>query len=221
MVDGITGISSNPTAAEYMKQTTGLSKDDFMKLFVTQLQYQDPLSPQDSSAFMQQMAQLTQVEQAYNANRNLTSLLEVASGTAGVSSVSFIGKEVTAAADQFHHQAGSSTPLGFSLERPAKELRVDIFDASGRLVKTLTQGTTAAGDGRITWDGTSSSHALLPTGAYRYAVTGVDASGTAFPAGTLVSGTVDGIRFDAGAPVVLVGGVEIPFSQVKSVTAVP
>jgi flagellar basal-body rod modification protein FlgD len=40
-----------------------LDKDAFLKLLVTQLQHQDPTSPQDSAQFMAQMAQFSTVEQ--------------------------------------------------------------------------------------------------------------------------------------------------------------
>jgi flagellar basal-body rod modification protein FlgD len=43
-------------------QTNTLGKDDFMKLLVAQLKYQDPSSPADPSAFMAQTAQFTMVE---------------------------------------------------------------------------------------------------------------------------------------------------------------
>lgn len=62
MVNGIT--TDTTAAAAAMKKSTGMNKDDFLKLFVTQLQHQDPLNPADSSEFIGQLAQLTQVEQA-------------------------------------------------------------------------------------------------------------------------------------------------------------
>ena len=38
---------------------TGLTKDDFLKLMVTQLQYQDPMQPADTSQYLGQLAQFT------------------------------------------------------------------------------------------------------------------------------------------------------------------
>ena len=51
-----TAKSSGPT----------LGKDDFLKLLVSQMQYQDPLQPSDSQQWMGQMAQFTEVEQVTN-----------------------------------------------------------------------------------------------------------------------------------------------------------
>lgn len=45
---------------------TGLTKDDFLKLMVTQLQYQDPMQPADTSQYLGQLAQFTTLEQTVN-----------------------------------------------------------------------------------------------------------------------------------------------------------
>lgn len=43
-----------------------LDKNAFLQLMVTQMQYQDPLQPQDSSQFLSQLAQFTALEQMTN-----------------------------------------------------------------------------------------------------------------------------------------------------------
>jgi len=63
--------STTSTAAAQMKEKLGMNKDDFLKLFITQLQNQDPLAPQDPTEMLGQLAQLTQVEQAYNSTAAL------------------------------------------------------------------------------------------------------------------------------------------------------
>ncbi|GAA3871623.1 hypothetical protein GCM10022243_41110 [Saccharothrix violaceirubra] len=42
--------------------TTGLKSDDFLKLLIAQIKFQDPTSPTDPAQFMSQTAQLTQVD---------------------------------------------------------------------------------------------------------------------------------------------------------------
>ncbi|HEY7074445.1 MAG TPA: flagellar hook capping FlgD N-terminal domain-containing protein [Solirubrobacteraceae bacterium] len=62
-----------------------LGKDDFLKLFVAQLQNQDPTSSQDPSQSMQQMAQFSEIEQ-------ITNLVSQQNET---SAVGLLGKTVT------------------------------------------------------------------------------------------------------------------------------
>ncbi|MEA2458969.1 MAG: flagellar basal-body rod modification protein FlgD [Thermoleophilaceae bacterium] len=62
-VSGTTGTTG--TQAPATSKTT-LGKDDFLKLLVGQLQHQDPMQPSDSSEWIGQMAQFSQLEQVSN-----------------------------------------------------------------------------------------------------------------------------------------------------------
>src|SRR4051794_33199835 len=72
--------------------TSILGKDDFLKLLVTQLKYQDPLKPTDQSQFMSQMAQFSTVEGINNLQSTLESMSQ---GNAVSQAVGLIGKQVT------------------------------------------------------------------------------------------------------------------------------
>ena len=87
--------STTASAATSMKQDIGFNANDFMQLLVTQLKNQDPLNPQDSSQFVSQLAQLSQVEQTYNINTNLQNLLSSQNNITSLSAMSLIGKNVT------------------------------------------------------------------------------------------------------------------------------
>ncbi len=215
----INAVSTNTTAAAAaaMKKATGLNKDDFLQLLVTQLKNQDPLSPQDSSAFVAQLAQLSQVEQTYNINTNLQNLLSSMNNGTTLSSVSFIGKNVTALGNQVALTSGTPTNLGFYLPSAASEMIVKIQDASGSTVRTLTQGATAAGSGSIAWDGKTDSGQTLPSGTYSFAVTGVDASGQTFTGTSMVQGTVTGMDLSGTSPLLIVNGMGVPLSYIVSV----
>jgi flagellar basal-body rod modification protein FlgD len=78
-----------------------LDKDDFLKLFVTQLQHQDPMSPMDNDQMVAQMSQLSTVEQLTNmASANAV----MAQTQARSSAVALIGRTVTwTAPDKTEH----------------------------------------------------------------------------------------------------------------------
>lgn len=68
------------TAEDYAKQQAAsstavaggsLGKDAFLQLLVTQMQYQDPLDPQDNSEYLAQLAQFSALEQMTNVSEAL------------------------------------------------------------------------------------------------------------------------------------------------------
>jgi flagellar basal-body rod modification protein FlgD len=64
-----------------------LGKDAFLQLLVTQLQHQDPLQPQDNSAFLAQLAQFTSVESLEQIKTDMSALRSlVETGSSAVAS---------------------------------------------------------------------------------------------------------------------------------------
>ena len=62
-VSGTSGTSSTPPGSSSATKGKDLGdKDTFLKLLVAQLKYQDPSNPADSTQFLAQTAQFTQVE---------------------------------------------------------------------------------------------------------------------------------------------------------------
>lgn len=66
--DGNLLIGESSTQTEKKKGTSELGKEDFLLLLVTQMQYQDPLNPQDDTDFVAQLAQFSSLEQMQNLN---------------------------------------------------------------------------------------------------------------------------------------------------------
>jgi flagellar basal-body rod modification protein FlgD len=91
----ISAITNSTASTTATSSTNTLDKDAFLKLFTTQLKYQDPLNPMDSTAFLTQMAQFTSLEQLYNVNTNLTNLVSSQNTLLQGMSVNLIGKTVT------------------------------------------------------------------------------------------------------------------------------
>lgn len=83
------GAIGAPAAAS--PQASSLGLQDFMKILLTQLTYQDPLKPMDNQEFMAQMAQFTALEQSQRLNDRVQQLID---NQAALQSVSLIGRTV-------------------------------------------------------------------------------------------------------------------------------
>jgi flagellar basal-body rod modification protein FlgD len=86
--------SAGATKSEPLPENPGgvLGKNDFLKLMVAQLQSQDPLQPTESSAYVGQLAQFTELEQV----TNLAKTSETSAGAQQqAQAVALIGHEVS------------------------------------------------------------------------------------------------------------------------------
>lgn len=88
---GSTNDTSGSSAKENEVSNDSLGKDAFLQLLVTELRYQDPLSPMDNKEFIAQMAQFSSLEQMQNMNNNMENFLRIESLSQGAA---LIGKEV-------------------------------------------------------------------------------------------------------------------------------
>ena len=70
---------------------SGIGLQDFLKILLTQLTYQDPLKPMDNQQFMAQIAQFTTLEQTQQLNSKADAML---STQASLQSVGLIGRTV-------------------------------------------------------------------------------------------------------------------------------
>lgn len=86
------GTAASPAPRAVPQKTVG--KDEFLRLFVTQLKYQDPLSPMDSAGFTTQLAQFSSLEQLTNLNDGMKSLLLSQNSLQNSLSADLIGKQV-------------------------------------------------------------------------------------------------------------------------------
>ena len=71
--------------------TQNLGKDDFLKILITQLSYQDPMSPMEDKEFIAQMAQFSTLEQMTSMAKDFAKLTAIINSTEAASA---LGKNV-------------------------------------------------------------------------------------------------------------------------------
>lgn len=77
-------------------QANGIGMQDFLKILLTQLTYQDPLKPMDNQEFLAQMAQFTALGQSQQLNTKIDQLL---STQAAVQSLGLLGRTIDVSTD--------------------------------------------------------------------------------------------------------------------------
>lgn len=102
----------------------GLQQEDFLKVLLTQLSYQDPLKPLDNQEYIAQLAQFSGLEQTRQVNDRMASLLSLQSVD---QALSLLGKQVEVTTDT-GSVVGQVTTAGFDAGIPA--LTVQTTDGS-------------------------------------------------------------------------------------------
>lgn len=193
--------------------------DMFLTLLTTQMKNQDPTSPMDSSQFMQQLVQMTGVEQQLAGN-DLLKQLVANTGTDLGSVVNLIGKEVRATTADATLVSGRAK-WGYSLNANADDVKIEVLDSKGIPVRTLAAGPadSKAGEHSFTWDGKDDGGAKLADGGvYTLRITAKDTAGQTLPSTTFVQGVVTGIEQQDGKGVISLNGGKVAISSITSVS---
>jgi flagellar basal-body rod modification protein FlgD len=119
-----------PVSATPNLQASGIGMQDFLKILLTQLTFQDPLKPMDNQAFMAQMAQFTTLEQTQQLNNKTDALLSTQSA---LQSVGLIGRTVDISSDS-GALTGAVTTLSLAGNSPQLTLRL----SSGAILSNIS-----------------------------------------------------------------------------------
>ena len=98
-------LNAGPATATKATGTSGVNQNDFMKLLVAQMRYQNPLEPQSGADFTAQLAQFSSLDGINKLNQNISDMLLLQGLGQGTS---LIGKSVSYAKDA----TGTTTAKG-------------------------------------------------------------------------------------------------------------
>ncbi|KPA91028.1 MULTISPECIES: flagellar hook assembly protein FlgD [Pseudomonas] len=149
-----------------------LGKDAFLKLLVTQLKNQNPLDPQDNSAFVAQLAQFSSLEGITTLNSSVNNIASAFQSSQALQASSLVGRSVIvptgkAVVDTSKSFTGTAVVTGATDKTTLK-----ISDSTGKVVRTIDLGAqTAAGNVPFVWDGKDDSGTLLSSGTYSFSAT--------------------------------------------------
>lgn len=215
-ISGVTNYVSSADATTSSAYSS-LDMDSFLTLFLAQLQNQDPLNPMDATDLSSQLAQYSNVEQLYNVNDNLETLIDSQDSSNTYQVLDMIGKEVEADGDSIYLGSSGTASGGFTIESDADCAAV-IYDESGNVVKTIDLGGIEAGNHTFEWDGTAQDGDEMSAGTYTFEVVAEDAAGSTVTAETKIQGIIDKISMDGDEPVLYIGDLALSLSYITEIT---
>ncbi len=159
--------ATDQSVSSALGSSQSLSQSDFLQLLVTQVKNQDPTKPMDSTQFVSQMAQFSSLSGITSLNTTMTGVAQSMQSSQLLQGALLVGQQVLAPGSSA--ELSSTTPLMGAVTLPASAsgVTVQIADASGNSVQTISLGTQNAGQIPFSWDGTQANGKQAPSGTYQ------------------------------------------------------
>lgn len=206
----IQSLQKGAESTDKKKNKGEIGKNEFLNMLVEQLKNQDPLNPMNGDEFAVNLAQFSQVEQLIGINEKLDSSSSAGDST---SLASYLGQEVLLDKKTVDVEAGNGGLIRTNIPANTSDVKLDLLDKSGNIVKSFSLGARAKGDQSLMLDGLD-----IPNGSYTYQLNMATATGGQTKLTGRTGGVVDG--FVPGAnPKLLIAGKEVGANDVKVVLA--
>lgn len=139
----------------------GKEFESFIRLLTAQIRNQDPLSPLDSTQFVEQLATFSTLEQQVRSNVNLESISTMIYDLGSLVASQWLGKTVSFESSWIPY---TGSAVEFSAEVPAgtDHSALTIRDVNGQVIWTET---LAPGASSYSWNGQTISGASVPPGS--------------------------------------------------------
>lgn len=195
------GLIENQQQRQFIEET----QDRFLTLLITQLRNQDPLDPMDNSQITTQLAQLSTVQGINQLNETLLEISGQMDVSQSMQAAMLVGKEVLVPGDKVllgsdpdNANVKTATPFGIDLISSAEKTKVNIYDKSGKRVRTLSlEDNLGVGIYDVHWDGRDDAGLVLPDGSYQIEVVATTADDVKVSAETLSYGKVNHVAYGA------------------------
>ena len=154
-INSATAASNAAVTQNGTQASIGEEFNSFIKLLTVQVRNQDPLSPMDSTQFVQQLATFSSLEQQVRANDMLSTISATMSQMNALAASEWLSQPVSIETGWIPY-VGETVTYSVNPPADADSTTLTIKDANGTEVwsETLTPGQeTYQWDGRLNYDG--------------------------------------------------------------------
>jgi len=178
-------------------KTQKLWQEDFIKLMTTQMNHQDPMKPMENGDFLSDMAQFSTVSGLKEIKDSFNSLANSLKSSQALQASSMVGRKVLIPGSISTFSEGSHMNAAVVLDKNVTDLKINIMNDRGALVKEINIGNKVAGVAHFKWDGMIEGNKKATSGNYSIsAVAMVD--GKQESLSTLISDTVQSVSLGSG-----------------------
>jgi len=198
-----------------------MGQKEFLLLFTTQLQNQNPLDPMENEAFVAQLAQFSQLEATVTMGDKMTELADAMMGERMLQGSTLLGKRVAVPNGPAILKGGAPISGIIALPQGADNVELNVYSNAGQLIRTIPYGRQMPGDVTVRWDGMNAQGTTMPDGPYRIIAT-VKSKGEVTQVPISTPDTVKSVTFSAEANDLVLevsSGGTVNFSQVKRIDA--
>jgi flagellar basal-body rod modification protein FlgD len=154
-------------------ENNALGQADFLTLLITQLENQSPLAPQDNTAFVAQLAQFSTLQGIEQLNSNFVSMNGSLKSSQAIQASALVGHTVLVDSPTARLANGREIAGNIEIGSAVDDTLLNIYNASGILVRQEVLGAQEEGSIAFSWDGRDANGASLPAGIYRFEALGL------------------------------------------------
>jgi flagellar basal-body rod modification protein FlgD len=216
----VTSVTNTTTASgsdQIYNPNSQLDKDAFMKLFLTELEHQDPTDPMDTDKMLEQTAYLSTMEMNDNMQKTLDNLSNTLQATGQFSALSAIGK-MGDTGNRYINVTDDDKSVNFDLYfgDDITSGNVIIKDKSGNVVKTFPLEAHTKGVLNFDWDLIGDNGERVPSDTYEVTAEYTTPDGKDETT-ALGAYPIESIRFENGEPYAKLGSNYVPFNQIQEI----
>jgi flagellar basal-body rod modification protein FlgD len=195
-VNPVTSNASATAAGQAIANNSmnNLGINDFIQLMTTQLKYQDPTQPQDSTQFVAQLAQFSTVSGVQQMNTSISSLLNQLKSSQALNATSLVGHSVLLKANAMSVSSGQAVYGAMDTPNGTSNLNVTVTDSSGQVIRHISVPAQQGLSG-FTWDGTDDAGNPVAGGTYGFTAT-ANIAGKPTAATTYLANRIDSVTID-------------------------
>ena len=211
------GLTNHAEEQREIKKELGQA--DFLALLTTQLANQDPLSPTDSKEFISQMSQFASLDAEQTMVTQLTELATSLTSNQALQASALVGRNVLIEGSESYLYDEAVIAGQLNLDTTTSNIRFEIKDPSGQVVRSIAVGTQEAGDLDFIWDGNNDAGERMPPGLYTVAAYG-QVGGASEQLSTSIVARVESVNLAGSEGKILLnlaGLGQIEFNDVKEI----